>query len=129
MANKVLTFVIGVLVCGVEAFSQRELLPLQIKGIGDLRRPRWYPLLQTHFFCRSFQEAPGSGGTGRCGEPPWKTGHHLVFCDTAIHGGYICYQMFPGCGILFNFTFTLPACKSSHTESQRRKLAPRLCHL
>lgn len=53
----------------------------------------------------------------------------FFFCDTAIHGGYICYQMFPGCRILFNFTFTLPACKPSHTESQRRKLALRPCHL
>lgn len=58
-----------------------------------------------------------------------KPGPTWVFCDTAIHGGYICYQMFPGGRILFDFTFTLPACKPSHTQSQRRKLPLRPCRL
>lgn len=75
-----LTFVIGVLVrLWSRSIQPTRIAPFANKRDRRLSKATLVPLATTHFFCRSFQEAPGSGGTGRCGEPPWKTGHDLVF--------------------------------------------------
>lgn len=78
-----LTFVIGVLVgLWSGSIQPTRIAPFANKRDRLLAKATLVPPSTTRFFCRSFQEAPGSGGTGRCGEPPWKTGPDLGFFVT-----------------------------------------------